>query len=194
MTPGRLSDASPRSAARSGYCSGRTPVTIASRAGSSSGEASTPPLRIRSILVCSLISEKRVAVGRRHDGPRAHRGRLDGDAGENVVGLEPRRDDDHDAEVPEHLDGEVELRLERLGLRGPLGLVDRPPLLAAAVAAVVEADHDDVGGDPVDGGDQLGQQPADRPRRSAVEANPLRADAWNARCSSELPSTASTVG
>ena len=37
---------------------GPDPVTIASRSGSSSGEASTPPLRMRSILVCSSISAK----------------------------------------------------------------------------------------------------------------------------------------
>ena len=56
-TPGRLSEVSPRRAARSRYWSGRTPVTIASRSGSSSGEASTPPLRMRSIRVCSSMSE-----------------------------------------------------------------------------------------------------------------------------------------
>ena len=55
-TPGRLSEASPRSAAKSRYWSGRTPVTITSRCGSSIGDASTPPLRIRSIRVCSSIS------------------------------------------------------------------------------------------------------------------------------------------
>ena len=50
-TPGRLSDGSPRSAAKSRYCSGRTPNSVTSRSAVSTGDASTPPLMIRSTRV-----------------------------------------------------------------------------------------------------------------------------------------------
>ena len=87
-------------------------------------------------------------------------------------------------------------RSRRLRLGLPLGLVGRPAPLAAAVAAVVEPDHHDVRADPVDRGDELAQQAPDRPalsRRPACGTS-VRAEAWKARCSSEFPSTASTVG
>ena len=57
-TPGRLSDGSPRSAARSRYCAGRMPSMVTSRSAVSIGEASTPPLMIRNTRVCSSISGK----------------------------------------------------------------------------------------------------------------------------------------
>ena len=153
-------------AARSRYCSGRTPVTIASRSGSSSGEASTPPLRMRSILVCSSMSEKlsRSEVATTVWAPSV--GAWAATLASTSSASSPSGTTTHDAEVAEHLDREVELALEALGLGRPLGLVGRPPPLAAAVAAVVEPDHDRVGADPVDRG---------RPAGSAARAPPTPA-------------------
>ena len=54
-TPGRLSDGSPRSAAKSRYWSGRTPSSSSSRSAVINGDASTPPLMIRSTRVVSSM-------------------------------------------------------------------------------------------------------------------------------------------
>ena len=57
-TPSRLSDGSPRSAAKSRYCHGCTPHTSGSPAESTRTASSKPPLRTRSTDVVSSISAK----------------------------------------------------------------------------------------------------------------------------------------
>ena len=83
--------------------------------------------------------------------------------GEHVVGLQAVGHADADAELAQDLDGEGQLLDERLELLAALRLVLRPLLAPQRAVGVVEAHHDRGRADPLDRGEQLGEQPADGP-------------------------------
>ena len=86
-----------------------------------------------------------------------------GRRGQDVVGLEPVRHDDGDAEIAQCLRGVGELLDERFQLLGPVRLVAGPLLAAPRTVRVVEADDHDRRAHALDRGDELGQQAAHCP-------------------------------
>ena len=144
------------------------PSIIISRSQVSSGDASTPPLMIRSTRVWSSIRANAsrsdvitTVVAPTVGAKRATEARTSSassPAGTTTATPEPAQ----------HVGRELELLHQRGQLVRARGLVLGPAIAPRADLGVVETDDDHVRSDAFDRGHQLGQQPAHGPHRAAV--------------------------
>lgn len=108
---------------------------------------------------------ERIAVGSGEHALPSGRRRCPGRGCQDIIGLEPDRDDHGQAHPGEQIRCIGELIDQGVGLVGALSLVGRPALTSDRGIRIIETDHHRIRTGAIGGGDELFEQPPDSPTR-----------------------------